>query len=122
MSSKKLSRAQKSLLEKKLKDCTRQLEFYCFESIQQVRELEDLQKHHVFCVLSFQNLDQEVQNCLINSGYQYMTTANFLIECAVLYKLLGERPAKLQYLHKQVLRFHVKLNGAPPANLLKDFQ
>ena len=122
MSHKKYSKAQIVKIRKDLDSSTEQLKFYCYETIQEIKELEDLQKHHVFCVLSFNKLEDSYKNYLINNGFQYMATANFLLECSCLYKLLEERPAKLYHLHKQVLRAHKKLHGKPAENLIKDFQ
>lgn len=122
MSFKKLSRAQKLKINKELTQYSDQLKYYCYETIQEIKEIDNLQKHHVDCKLAFQNLEESYKTLLTNKGFDYTTTANFLMECACLYKFLEDRPKKLFRLHKQVLRAHQKLNGNPPENLMKDFQ
>ena len=118
---KRLSPAQVKKSEKSLKIVRKELALAIYETFEIIKEIQDLKTHHVFCVLSFKNLDTYLRDLLQIKDFKYVMTVNYLCEICVYYKVLREMPKRLNRLAKKVLNIYIKLHGEPPQSLLKEF-
>jgi hypothetical protein len=99
----------------------KELSLALYESLELLKEIEQLKTHHVYCVNSFKNLESYLRDMLQVKDFRYVMTVNFFCEMDVYYTLLRPMPQRLDRLSKKVLRAYIKLHGEPTSNLLKEF-
>ena len=122
MKMKRISNQRKLFISAQLKRDTYKLEAFFFKNLTIIKKLQDLTEHRNFCVNSVALLSTEKQNQLNKHGFDFLTTSNFVLESAKLYKKICDNPKELLLLYQKVNKGHLLLNESPPAIITEAFQ
>jgi hypothetical protein len=122
MKIKRISKQRKLFIQAQLKRDTYKLEAFFFKNLTVIKELQDLTEHRNFCVNSVALLSAQEQTNLNQKGFDFLTTSNFVLESAKLYKKICDNPQELILLYKKVNKGHLLLNENIPPKITAAFQ